>query len=69
MSFGPPEESPLNNGHYTKMQQALSDLARAQRKIDLAKMAGIDCEQREAECEYLQQRIDKMKAVFFPHKP
>ena len=69
MSFGPPEDSPLQPRDYTRMQEALSNLAKAQRKIDLAKAAGIDCEQREAECEYLQQRIDKMKSIYFPHKP
>lgn len=69
MSFGPPDDSPLTQRDYTRMQEALSNLAKAQRKCDLADAAGIDCEQRKAEIEYLQQRIDKMKAVYFPHKP
>jgi len=69
MSFGPPEESPLNARDYARLQEALTNLAKARRKIDLAKEAGIDCEQREAECDYLQDRIEKAKSVYFPHKP
>jgi hypothetical protein len=69
MDFGPPEESPLNNRDYTKMQDALVNLAKAKRKIDFAKEAGIDCEQKDAECEYLQQRLEQMKSKYFPHKP
>ena len=69
MSFGPPEESPLTQRDYTKMQDALAQLAKARRKIELAKNAGIDCDQREAECDYLQARIEQAKSVYFPHKP
>lgn len=69
MSFGPPEDSPLGNRDYTRMQDALAALNKARRKIDLAQSAGIDCDQRIAECEYLQDRIEKLKATFFPHKP
>jgi hypothetical protein len=69
MSFGPPEDSPLNTRDYSRLQEALAALNKARRKIDLAKQAGIDCESREAECDYLQQRIEAAKAVYFPHKP
>ncbi len=69
MSFGPPEESPLNARDYTRMNEALANLSKARRKIDLAKASGIDCDQREAECDYLQDRIEKAKAIYFPHKP
>lgn len=69
MSFGPPEESPLAQRDYARLNDALASLAKARRKIDLAKQAGIDCSQREAECDYLQDRIEKAKAVYFPHKP
>jgi hypothetical protein len=68
-AYGPPEDSPLNQKDYSRLQEALSNLSRARRKIELAKEAGIDCEQREAECEYLEQAISKKKAVYFPHKP
>jgi hypothetical protein len=67
--FGPPEDSPLNTRDYTRMQEALDALNRARRKIDLAQQAGIDCDQRVAECEFLQNRIEKLKSTFFPHKP
>lgn len=69
MPFGQPEESPLAARDYTRMNDALSALNRAFRKIDLATAAGIDCESRKAECEYLQSQIEKMKSVYFPHKP
>jgi hypothetical protein len=69
MSFGPPEDSPLNNRNYTQLNDALANLNKARKKIGLAQEAGIDCSQREAECDYLQDRIEKAKAVYFPHKP
>lgn len=69
MAFGPPEDSPLNQRDYTRMQDGLFALAKARRKIELAQQAGIDCDQRVAECDYLQDRIEKLKATFFPHKP
>lgn len=69
MSFGPPEDSPLNTRDYSKLQEGLSLLNRARRKIDLAKQAGINCDDRESECDYLQQRIEAAKSVYFPHKP
>lgn len=68
MSFGPPENSPLNNRDHTRLQEALANLALARRKADLAKAAGIDCDGIEANCDFLQDRIEKLKAVYFPHK-
>lgn len=68
-AYGPPDESPLLAADYTKLNNALASLNKARRKIDLAKSAGIDCSQREAECEYLEQRIAQAKSVYFPHKP
>ncbi len=67
--FGPPEESPLNTRDYNRMQDGLAALNKARRKIEQAVQAGIDCDQRTAECDYLQDRIEKMKAIYFPHKP
>lgn len=69
MTYGPPEETPLVAKDYTKLQESLANLARARRKIDLAKQAGVPCDDREAECDYLQDRIDKLKGTYFPHKP
>lgn len=67
--FGPPEDSPLNNRDYTRINDALAALNRAERKIAVACEAGVDCEQRKAEVDFLRDRLEKMKAVYFPHKP
>lgn len=68
MAYGPPDESPLVAKDYTKLQEALNNLARARRKIQLGKDAGIPCDGQEAECDYLQDRIEKLKSTYFPHK-
>lgn len=65
----PPDEQPLSNADYRAMQAALTYLNRARRKMDRAKTAGVDCTERDGQCDYLQDRLDKLKTVYFPHKP
>lgn len=68
MAFGPPEGSPLTDGDYRKINAALAALAAARRKVELANSAGITCEDREQECDFLEAQLEQIKSVYFPHK-
>lgn len=69
MAFGPPDNSPLNTKDYTSLQSALAALNKAERLIESAERAGVPCDERKSECEYMRDRIDRLKAEYFPHKP
>ena len=68
MAFGPPEGSPLTDNDYRKINAALSSLAAARRKVDLAESAGITCQDRKDECDFLESQLEQLKNVYFPHK-
>lgn len=63
-----PDENPLSTADYRAMQSALATLNRAKRKLQHAQQAGVDCSDREGQCAYLEDRIGKLKAIYFPHK-
>jgi len=65
----PPDEQPLMAKQYTEMNQGLALLNRALRKIERAKAAGVTCDQYEAQCAYLDDRLTRLKEVYFPDKP
>lgn len=64
----PPDEQPLSTKNYTEMNQGLALLNRAMRKIERAKAAGIQCDQYEGQCAYLEDRFNRLKSVFFPDR-
>jgi hypothetical protein len=64
----PPDENPLTARNYTEINGALAQLNRATRKIERACSAGINCDQYQADINYLQDRLDKLKRVYFPNK-
>ena len=69
MAFGPPENSPLNTKDYTSLQNALAAVNKAERLVEDAIQAGVPCDERQAECSYIRDRIERLKAKYFPHKP
>jgi hypothetical protein len=69
MPYGPPEDSPLNNKDYTNLQRSLAAVNKAERLIEDAEKAGVPCDERKAECSYIRDRIERLKAQYFPHKP
>lgn len=64
----PPGENPLSTRNYTEMNQGQALLNEAERKIDRAKAAGIDCSQYEGQCAYLKDRYARLKEVYFPDR-
>lgn len=64
-----PDEQPLSSADYTKIQNALGTLLRAERKMERARAAGIDCAEKDAQCVFIRDRLEKLKQVYFPNKP
>lgn len=69
MSFAPPEDSPLTNRDYTNINNALAAINRAERKIEAAQRAGVDCGPQEVDCQLIRDKLERLKATYFPHKP
>lgn len=64
-----PDEQPLSAADYRAIQTALATLNRAARKMDRARNAGVACDEQDAQCQYLRDRLEKLKAVYYPDKP
>jgi hypothetical protein len=59
-------QSPLTVQHLEQMRNALDTLANMRAQIDLAKRAGIDVSQQEAQLVDAETRIRQIKNVYFP---
>lgn len=57
---------PLNEQHLADINNALQQLAEANRQIKLAKQAGIDVTAQEAEAKDTENKLRSIKQVYFP---
>lgn len=60
---------PLNQNHYTTVNDGLRKIAETVPAMDDAERAGIDQTENRIMSEHLRQRLIKIKEVYFPNKP
>ncbi len=60
------DDSPLSEQHFTQIQQALAALDRADRHIQMARMAGIDVALQEKASAEARDKLLRIKQVYFP---
>lgn len=65
----PSDEMPLNQRNYSEINAALSRVNRARRMIERARSAGYNCDAQEADCNFNEDRLNKLKSVYFPNRP
>jgi hypothetical protein len=59
-------DHPLTEQHLQEINGGLDKIRSAQRQIQLAKMAGIDVSSLEAQAADAQEKLTKLKQVYFP---
>jgi hypothetical protein len=59
---------PLTEEHLNEINNALSDGELAQKHIEMAKRAGIDVSQHEAQHTENMQKLRQIKQVYFPNR-
>jgi hypothetical protein len=62
-------QGPLTDKQYEQINQQMLNLARLQQDIDQAKTAGIQCDEHDQNCQYLQGRLSQIKKAYFPNRP
>lgn len=65
----PQELQPLTAAQLRDMNAALAELNRLDRKLELAEQAGVNCDDKRAMMAFYRDRIQRVKATYFPDKP
>ena len=60
---------PLTEADYKKINEALQGLENVHREVERALQAGLQCQQEDALCRDLEQRLNQIKGVYFPNLP
>lgn len=60
---------PLTDKDYTKINETLAILNRAQQEIDRAKQVGLPVEECDQACQARKALLAAMKQVYFPERP
>lgn len=61
-----PEVNPLTGVDLEKINQGLAHAKKALAQIELAKRAGLDVSQQEAQAQAAVQQLQNLKQVYFP---
>ena len=62
-------DNPLTEANYREINQALARLNKAKLMIESAKRAGVDVDDQCAGCDYVEDRLNKIKAEYFKGRP
>jgi hypothetical protein len=60
---------PLTDKDYEAINKQLNDLADAQLAIVKAAQAGCDVSDHKGHCDFLQKKLESIKAIYFPQRP
>jgi hypothetical protein len=66
MKMPPPVTGPLQKADLDKINQQLANLANLQKDIDMARTAGVPCDEHDALCQSLQRNLDAIRQTYFP---
>jgi hypothetical protein len=58
-------DSPLTEANYREINTALANLNKARLATEAAKRAGVDVAEQCAVCDYIEQRLNAIKAEYF----
>ena len=64
-----PIKGPLTEQDYRNIAAQLTELKRVQEDSARAKSAGFECDEQDTVCQYIKERLERIKGVYFPDKP
>lgn len=62
-------DNPLTEANYREIQRGLNMAAQARRKIQLHEQTGADMTEYHTSLNLAEDRLKRLKAVYFPDKP
>lgn len=64
-----PSMGPLSDNDYAKINKHLALLENVRQEIEKATQAGMPCDEMDQQCHALRDRLQAIKAAYFPDRP